>query len=242
MDQLVDGDTIWLFNSGAEPAFDKKLFDPLWIKNQGYLTGAPQGGRGNTVFFNLGNTHLVLREYRRGGMVRHVNRRHYLWLGLERTRAFQEMQILNTCASMQLPTPIAFASQIKRRGPSYIASLITYRLEGETFVDVIKRDVATQAVWSAVGNSIAKLHDHGIWHADLNAHNILVNSDGEVSVIDFDRARHYEQARLPAQGNIDRLHRSLLKEAKKHNSVFNSGGWKALLSAYEISRGNSKSA
>lgn len=242
MDRQVDGDTTWLLNPGAIRAFDKKLFDPHWIKNQGYLTGAPHGGRGNTVFFKFGNSHLVLREYLRGGLVRHVNRHHYLWQGLQRTRAFQEMQILNTCASMQLPTPLAYASQIKRRGPIYTASLITYRLEGETFADIIKGGRASEAIWSAVGSTVAKLHDHGIWHADLNAHNILVDGNDKVSLIDFDRARHYEKARLPAHGNIDRLHRSLQKEAKKHSAVFDSTAWNTLLSAYELARCNSKSA
>jgi 3-deoxy-D-manno-octulosonic acid kinase len=240
MEQWVDGSTTWLFNPDGAPAFNKKLFDPHWLTTHGYLTGSPEGGRGNTFFFTLDGAQLVLREYLRGGLIRHVNRRHYLWTGLRRTRAYQEMEILNTCATMQLPTPVAYASQIKRLGPVYTASLITYRLEGDTFIETIQRDQATVDVWSAVGKTIAQLHNKRIWHADLNAHNILVSGTGEVSLIDFDRAQQYQQDHLPAQDNIDRLHRSLQKEAKKLNHSFDNRGWRALLHAYETSRGNNK--
>ena len=43
--------------------------------------------------------------------------------------------------------------------------------------------------WRAIGAAIARLHRGGVDHADLNAHNILLDGRGAVSVIDFDRGR-----------------------------------------------------
>jgi 3-deoxy-D-manno-octulosonic acid kinase len=56
----------------------------------------------------------------------------------------------------------------------------------------------------------ARLHGAGVDHADLNAHNILLDTHGAVSVIDFDRGRLRGAGTWPEQ-NLRRLHRSLLK-------------------------------
>src|SRR6185312_24099 len=57
---------------------------------------------------------------------------------------------------------------------------------------------------------VGRFHRAGIWHADLNAHNVLVSPAG-LHLIDFDRGRQ----RAPAAGwrlaNLRRLRRSLLK-------------------------------
>ena len=52
--------------------------------------------------------------------------------------------------------------------------------------------------------------------ADLNAHNVLLDADGAVSVIDFDRGRLRAQSGGGARGiwatrNLERLRRSLAK-------------------------------
>jgi tRNA A-37 threonylcarbamoyl transferase component Bud32 len=57
---------------------------------------------------------------------------------------------------------------------------------------------------------VAQLHRHGADHADLNAHNILLDDKDEVSVVDFDRGR-LRTAGSWQQHNLQRLHRSLLK-------------------------------
>ena len=61
-----------------------------------------------------------------------------------------------------------------------------------------------------VGAAIGRFHGAGICHADLNANNILVDRDGGVWLVDFDRARH----RAPGgwrNSRLRRLKRSLEK-------------------------------
>ncbi len=106
-----------------------------------------------------------------------------------------------------------------RRGLLYRASLVTHKLDAETLAerlgDVAQRSL-TEGVWAAIGDTLARLHHQGIFHADLNAHNIMLDANGVVSVIDFDRARLRQlPAGNPTSGwclaNIDRLERSLAK-------------------------------
>ncbi len=69
-------------------------------------------------------------------------------------------------------------------------------------------------------------------HADLNAHNILIDSRGEVFLIDFDRGRR----RAPGgwtQRNLQRLRRSLDKISVAFASGrFTDEHWQFLLEGY----------
>jgi 3-deoxy-D-manno-octulosonic acid kinase len=67
-----------------------------------------------------------------------------------------------------------------------------------------------------VGAAVAELHHAGVEHADLNAHNLLLDAKGAVSVIDFDRGRLHAPDGAGTPGvwvnrNLGRLQRSLAK-------------------------------
>ena len=66
------------------------------------------------------------------------------------------------------------------------------------------------ALWRGAGAVIARLHRAGVDHADLNAHNILLDTRGAFSVIDFDRGRLRAQGAWTSR-NLQRLRRSLRK-------------------------------
>jgi predicted Ser/Thr protein kinase len=57
---------------------------------------------------------------------------------------------------------------------------------------------------------LRRFHDAGLDHADLNAHNILLDSRGDFWLIDFDKAR-LRAAGGWREGNLQRLERSLRK-------------------------------
>lgn len=81
-----------------------------------------------------------------------------------------------------------------------------------------------------VAAAIAAMHDAGVWHADLNAHNILLDAAGKVWLIDFDRARDHGAPLSPALrvANMQRLRRSLEKVAGEAGIAL----WRALDRAY----------
>jgi len=66
-------------------------------------------------------------------------------------------------------------------------------------------------IWLRVGKCIREFHDAGVWHADLNARNILLNADSRVFLIDFDRAKFSPGRAVNGEGNLRRLKRSLAK-------------------------------
>ena len=84
-----------------------------------------------------------------------------------------------------------------------------------------------------VGALVARFHRVGIWHADLNAHNVLVAPDG-LYLIDFDRGRLRVPAVAWQQANLLRLRRSLLKlgAAGQDEAVFEKNIWQPLLYRY----------
>ena len=63
----------------------------------------------------------------------------------------------------------------------------------------------------AIAAAILKMHDAGVWHADLNAFNILLDDAGHVWLIDFDRGRVRDMAPRLRNANLARLRRSLCK-------------------------------
>jgi 3-deoxy-D-manno-octulosonic acid kinase len=91
------------------------------------------------------------------------------------------------------------------------------------------------ASWSEVGRVIARFHRNAVYHADLNARNILLNSAGQVFLIDFDKGRIRPRHRHRwAPSNLKRLLRSLNK-CKRLNPrlCFSEADWACLLEGYE---------
>jgi 3-deoxy-D-manno-octulosonic acid kinase len=80
---------------------------------------------------------------------------------------------------------------------------------------------------------VARFHRAGVWHADLNAHNVLVTADG-LYLIDFDRGRMRIPSPAWQQANLQRLRRSLLKlgAAAGGEAAFETVVWQPLLYRY----------
>ena len=203
--------------------FDPVCFDADELQRKGLVEGLASAGRGNTVFFRLRDEALVLRHYRRGGLVRHISKSHYVFSGYRRTRALREFDLLMRLQETGLPAPRAYACQVLRTGLLYTASLVTYRLPGRTLVQAMEaadgksgESGLTDTAWRTIGDVIGQFHAAGIYHADLNAHNIMIDDSQRVSLIDFDRGA---QRALPANpveagwclDNMKRFERSIKK-------------------------------
>ncbi len=203
--------------------FDPVCFDTEELQHRGIVDGIASAGRGNTVFFTLNDDALVLRHYRRGGLVRHISQSRYVFTGFHRTRALREFDLLLQLQKAGLPAPRAYACRVVREGLLYTASLVTYRLPGRTLAQAMQKSSVEHdkswlddSAWQAIGEVIGQFHAAGIYHADLNAHNIMIDDDMRVSLIDFDRGA---KRALPANPvrmgwcleNMNRLERSIKK-------------------------------
>lgn len=184
------------------------LFDPAWWRERGALLGEASG-RGRAYFLDGGDTEWVLRHFRRGGLVGRLVHDRYLFTGVNRSRPFREARLLARLADSGLPVPRPVAARVAVDLPFYRGDLISERVPGEPLSRWLKRDETDAALFRSVGRVVRRFHEHGVFHADLNAHNILV-SEGEIHLIDFDRGGIRRPGRWQ-QANMVRLTRSLHK-------------------------------
>lgn len=195
-------------------------------------TARPNAGRGAAAFVELPVGRALLRHYRRGGWLAKVNRDRYLWQGADATRAFVELRLLDQMRALGLPVPEPIAARYQRSGTYYRAAILVGRIDGaESLAERIAR-VPGDIDWRGIGATIAGFHAAGIDHADLNAHNVLIDSAGAIWLVDFDRAERRAAGAWTA-ANLRRLRRSLDKlQAPLTVADFESCAWAALLAGY----------
>ncbi len=196
------------------------------------------GGRGKAWFLSLDGRSAVLRHYQRGGLVAQFNRTSYLGLRAEKSRAFQEWQLLRTLYSQGLPVPRPLAASCCRWptsfSPVYRAQILLERLENVETLDqrLIQSELATSS-WQQLGRVIRRFHDAQVYHADLNANNVLLTSNDEIFLIDFDKSA-IRNGNDWKQGNLERLKRSLYKQQGLNQQYhFTEADWLLLLDAYQ---------
>ena len=191
-------------------------------------------GRGTTFFVQHGGEDYVLRHYRRGGLIARLSPDQYVWTGLQRTRAWREWHLLARLITFELPAPQPVAAQVVRHGMTYSADIMTRRIpQTTTLAETLGRQAISAATWQEVGKVIGRFHRHGVWHADLNANNVLIDLDQRVYLIDFDRGRLRQPAVHWQQANLQRLLRSLHKlQNKTDKFYFAESDWQILLQAY----------
>lgn len=169
-------------------------------------------GRGQTWAIDGDFGAAVLRHYRRGGAMARVLQDQYLWTGLERCRPVREFRLLTAAINAGLPVPRPLAAQVTRTGVFYTGDLIMSRIEAaQTLAGRLGAvDDWRHLPWAALGSLLGRAHALGFQHADLNAHNILIDAANQLWLIDWDRG----QQRVPGEWRqrvLQRLHRSLRK-------------------------------
>jgi 3-deoxy-D-manno-octulosonic acid kinase len=210
-----------------------ELFDVEHWRAQGSLQEIA-GGRASIALIDTGEQRWVLRHYRRGGFIARFSRDRYVWLGEDRTRSFTEWRLLAQLRRRGLPVPAPVAARYARGALTYTADLITEHLpDCRTLADAITVAQLPAEQWSAVGKTIAAFHREGVHHADLNAHNILLEHAvaPRVYLLDFDRGRIRARGAWE-QDVLARLRRSLEKIKAQHpNAAFGEEQWNWLLAA-----------
>jgi len=191
-------------------------------------------GRGTTFFIQYQNQDFVLRHYQRGGLVAKISNEKYFWLGLKFTRPWREWALLEVMLEKGLPVPTPAAVNVERRGLLYTADIIMHRIpHSRTLMNVLISEELSEGYWIAIGSVIRRFHEQGIYHADLNANNILLDDGGRCYLIDFDRCRMRKPKLKWQKENLLRLKRSLNK-ISNNKEIFNFAeqNWRSLLRGY----------
>lgn len=137
---------------------------------------------------------VVVKHYRRGGVIRHLVRDLYLRAGKPRCRKEYEMLDAVRRLGVSSPEPLAWAA---RGRFAYRAFLVTREIpDQQSLSDIGVADPARcRFAIEKTAIYINLLLDHRIHHVDLHPGNVLVNEAGGVFVIDFDKARISRKSR-----------------------------------------------
>jgi 3-deoxy-D-manno-octulosonic acid kinase len=203
-----------------------------WSRQQN-LRGEIGGGRGDTWIVAGTDVDWVLRHYRRGGWIARLSTDYYAWAGLERSRPWREWRLLYSLYKEGMPVPEPVAARVQRYGVLYRGDLITRLIPDSRSLASHLRDSSIEHLpWRAVGACLRRFHDAGIQHADLNAHNILLDLHDRVFLIDFDKGRRRTLAFSWQQANLRRLWHSLHKLASP--ALIEGYAWTSLLEGYKL--------
>lgn len=200
--------------------------DALFVPPPSAVSAA--GGRGRAFILPRGDGEWVLRHYRRGGHAARFLGDLYLWNGLAASRPWREWRLLASLYKEGLPVPRPVAARVSRQGLFYRGDLVTRRIPGARSLAELLGGTS-DIPWGAVGRTLRRFHDANVWHADLNAHNIVLDARGNVHLLDFDRGERRAAAAGWKMANLLRLKRSLdkLSRGRVHREL-----WSALLDGY----------
>lgn len=210
---------------------DEQWFCPDFWADKAQPVAA--GGRGSAWFIQSGRYDLVLRHYRRGGMMAHLSQRNYLYSGWGQTRSFREFRLLETLKARGLPVPTPVAAWAGRKGLLwYHAAILIERIPGSVPLPEAS-EAQDEALWTQVGKTVRRFHDIGLEHVDLNCDNILLAS-GKVYLIDFDRCRLRQSDTFDSwkKNNLNRLRRSVDKRLQATSAHQRDSLWQALQAGY----------
>ena len=196
-----DGATAWIDREERTAVCNALLYEKD-------LTPLNEEGRGEVFLFPLSQGQGVFRRHMRGGFVRHFLKRSYV---LD-NRPKGELETHHAIWTRNLPVPRPLGALWRRRGPLFCGALATQYLEGVSLAFYLRQGIEDDGdLLRKVGETIAKFHDAGVYHADLNANNIVF-TDGRAFLIDLDRARMGKPKDMHrGAGNLNRLHRSFRK-------------------------------
>lgn len=192
-----------------------------------------EGGRGAAWFVHGEFGEAVLRHYRRGGLAARFSSDAYLWRGETQVRSFREFHFLRSLRSLGLPVPMPYAACYRQRGGRYKAAILVARIAAARSFATQVASAPSQASWAAVGSTIGRFHRSGARHADLNAHNVLLDGNHAVWLIDWDKGRHETSPGPWCVRVLARLQRSLHKQCPRLSAGELDHGMRLLRAAHD---------
>lgn len=164
----------------------------------GVLGGAPPARRVLSASSVLGGRAVILRyllptvgeviikEYRRGGMLRFIRRRYYVRNGTPRPERELNSLLAVRAEGVNAPEPVACFC---RGGLLYQGWLVTRFIKGRGLLDACLADTgAAHRLVDELVRQVQVLVRHRIVHIDLHPGNVHVDDSGAVYLLDFDRA------------------------------------------------------
>ena len=204
LDQTLTGHGKTAIVRGLDPAVAAALLERERCEPLASL------GRGHVFRFPLADGAAILRPYRRGGLVSLLSSDSYLVVNRPR----REWDVHVYLYEQGFPVPEPLGVVWERRGLLYRGAFATRWIYAVDILEFARAypDEASPLL-ARVGELIRRMHDLGVYHADLQVRNILVRrEDRDLAFIDFDNARRLQRVSGMARArNLLRLRRSCLK-------------------------------
>ncbi len=196
------------------PLDEKQLSDLVRLFNRPLpATGSVLGGRASVARCTIEDVGpVIIKFYRRGGLIRRFVEKTYLRTGKTRGQREYEMLARVRQIGVLAPRPVAFA----HRGLLfYQCWLVTGEVEGHrTLAELSLTDPNRAAVLTTdVAAAIKRLIAHQLHHVDLHPGNVLIDPQLQVYLIDFDKAR---RTRLNAANLQRRYFQRWQRAVRKH--------------------------
>ncbi|MDA8402930.1 MAG: phosphotransferase [Desulfobacteraceae bacterium] len=186
------------------------------FEKPGTMGNGVLGGRAGVTSIDLPDVGpVIVKNYTRGGLIRHVNRRTYL--KLSKFRCESEFFLLKYLSGIGVnaPEPVAFAYRFKYMGHRlYHAWIVTREIENAVTLArlSIQAPDRARAAMGELMRQVAVLVDNTIHHVDLHPGNVLVDMHNRIFLIDFDKARTAPQNRNQLREKyINRWRRAVAK-------------------------------
>jgi Lipopolysaccharide kinase (Kdo/WaaP) family len=160
---------------------------------------------------------LFVRVNRRGGLARVLFKELYFGRA---ARPLRELAITAEAARRGIPVAEPLGAVVEWLAPlAYRGAVLTRAMSGMTLWEFVRTDDdddVRRHVLELTGRTLDLMHRRGLFHADLNLHNLFVTQAFEsfrIAIIDLDKARLFRSAVPPRmrQRNLARLRRSARK-------------------------------
>jgi len=134
---------------------------------------------------------VVVKHYKRGGLIGRLIRRRYLKWGKTRSQLEFELLLKAKNLGLNVPEPIAYAH---RGRLLYRAWLITREIKQPLSLARLSLTDEKRArrTMKSVIAQISRLIDHNLLHVDLHPGNVVVDQKDRVFLVDFDKGQAYQ--------------------------------------------------
>jgi 3-deoxy-D-manno-octulosonic acid kinase len=137
---------------------------------------------------------VIIKHYRRGGLLRYFIKDRYLNFG--KTRSQREFELLDIVGALgiNIPQPIAYAH---RGRLLYRAWLVTREIHQPLSLArlSLQDEKKASTTMASVIEQISLLIQNDILHVDLHPGNVVVDVREQVYLLDFDKGRVYHGSR-----------------------------------------------
>lgn len=159
---------------------------------------------------------LFVRRSTRGGLMRFMGD---LYLGFA-PRMVHELSVISEARKRGVPVPEPMGAIVESvNAAAYRGAVLTKAIPGMTMWEFVKVETDPRSLSHVVRMAryaIDTMHEHGLFHDDLNLHNLYVSMAGDgfsVVILDFDKAKLMSRAvpRSQRKRNLKRLAQSIRK-------------------------------